>query len=492
MADEDKRMYNDPIGGTESDIGPQIRTDYFQKKALIEAAKETYFGALADVTAMPKNMGKKITRFHYLPILDDRNINDQGLDASGVEVANEVVIEVRGQGSNGTAGEGYLRSFVGNGADAAAALTAAELGVVTWAESAIAAGGLALTTQAGSTNEKYVEVSTTADASAYDLGYRFVVNAAVPGSGNLYGSSKDIGYMTGKMPVLGENGGRVNRVGMKRITISASLEKRGFFDEYTQESLDFDSDAELEQHITREMVMAANELTEDQLQIDLLNGAGVVRFTGDALQDSDLSPEAGGGVADTLVYDDFVKLAIELNNNRTPTSMKLIKGSLMTDTKVVKSARPMYIGAELQPSIMRMKDYHDEKAFIPVAQYADAGNIMNGEVGAVDGFRIIVVPEMAHYAGAGAAVGTNPGYHESGGSYDIYPMLVVGKESFTTVGFQTDGKSVKFKIAHKKPEANIRPEDPYGEIGFMSIKWYYATMILRSERLAVMKTVAEY
>ena len=50
MANE--MMYNDP-GTTESSIGSQIRTDYFYKKALVEAAKETYFGQLADVRAMP-------------------------------------------------------------------------------------------------------------------------------------------------------------------------------------------------------------------------------------------------------------------------------------------------------------------------------------------------------------------------------------------------------------------------------------------------------
>jgi hypothetical protein len=45
--------YNNPVGGTASDIGGQLRTDYYQKKALIEARKLQFFGQLADVTAMP-------------------------------------------------------------------------------------------------------------------------------------------------------------------------------------------------------------------------------------------------------------------------------------------------------------------------------------------------------------------------------------------------------------------------------------------------------
>ena len=388
--------YNDPKGGTASDVGGQIRTDFYAKKALVEAAKEQYFGQLADVTAMPKNMGKTIKRFHYMPILDDRNVTGQGLDGAGASYAN----------------------------------------------------------------------------------------------GNLYGSSKDVGTITTKIPALTEAGGRVNRVGMKRLELEGTIEKFGFFDEYSQESMDFDSDSELMQHLTTESVKAANEITEDQLQIDLLNGAGVVRYAGVATSNATLSGETAGITA--VDYDDLVKLSIELNNNRTPKQTKVISGSRMVDTKVVNAARVMYVGSELVPALMKMTDYHNNKAFIPVAQYAQAGTVIRGEIGAVDAFRIVEVPEMMKFAGVGAAVTVaDAGYHSTSSQYDVFPMLVVGDGAFTTVGFQTDGKTVKFKIKHVRPSENHSSSDPYGETGFYSIKWYYGTMILRAERLALLKTVAE-
>lgn len=46
-------IYNDPAAGSKSSIGTQLRTDQYIKQALIEAKKDVYFGALADVTAMP-------------------------------------------------------------------------------------------------------------------------------------------------------------------------------------------------------------------------------------------------------------------------------------------------------------------------------------------------------------------------------------------------------------------------------------------------------
>ncbi len=75
--------------GQNSTIGKQLRTDMYQKKALIEAAKEQYFGQMADTITMPKHAGKTIKRYHYLPMLDDANINDQGINAAGAIVTQE-------------------------------------------------------------------------------------------------------------------------------------------------------------------------------------------------------------------------------------------------------------------------------------------------------------------------------------------------------------------------------------------------------------------
>ena len=388
-------QYNTP-GTTESTIGEQINTSYYWKMALIEAAKEQYFSPLAEVVSMPKNYGKKIKKYHYLPLLDDRNMNDQGLDAAG----------------------------------------------------------------------------------------------AIYNNGNLYGSSKDIGTISAKLPVLSETGGRVNRVGFTRVTVEGSLERMGFFSEYTQESLDFDTDAELYQHMSREMILGANEINEDALQIDLLNSAGVVRFGGAATSASEITGE--GADISVVTYKGLQRLAITLVDNRTPKQTKVIKGSRMIDTMTVSDGFVMYIGSELQPLIEDMQDTFGNQAFIPVRKYADAGNILNGEIGAVGQFRIVVVPEMQRWAGAGAtATAANAGYRTTSNKYDVFPMLVIGAESFTTIGFQTSGSSAKFKIITKMPgEQTADRNDPYGEKGFASIKWYYGFMPLRPERLAVYKSVA--
>ena len=385
------RTYNDPAGGTASQVGNQFRTDHYLKKALIEARELQYFTPLADVTTMPKNMGKKLKKYHYIPLLDVENVNDQGLDAAGSVISN----------------------------------------------------------------------------------------------GNLYGSSKDIGTIPSKLPSLTENGGRVNRVGFKRKEIEGTFEKFGFFDEYTQESLDFDTDAELRQHINREMLNGAYEMTEDALQIDLLNAAGVVKYAGAATTNA--------GIDNTCVvdYNDLLRLHIDLNNNRTPLKTKVISGTRMVDTRTVAGGRVLYCGSELQPTLEAMVDLHGNPAFVPVHQYAAGSDLLNGEIGSVGHFRVVIVPKMLSWEGAGA---TSPdaAYYSDGTNYNVYPMLVIGDASFSTIGFQTDGKTVKFKIFHKAPgEQTADRTDPYGETGFMSIKWYYGFFTQRSERIGLVKTAAK-
>ena len=481
------RQYN--TGGTTSDIAVagtvngvvqvgQLTEHYFQKKALIELVKETYFGQLADTTSMPKNMGKKIKRYHYLPMLDDRNLNDQGIDAAGVTVLltdYSVTFPV---------------NFTVPDASAAAAVTAIhdninsatrtqQTGIAT--AGAAGSGGTLRTLITMTTNVvRYVSLAKVTTLLAYNGGITYK-----QGSGNLYGSSKDIGSISGKLPALSESGGRVNRVGFKRIELEGTFEKFGFFDEYTQESMDFDSDADLMMHINREMLRGANEITEDALQIDLINAAGVIRYAGAATSNATLVE------ASLVSYSDLMRLSIDLDNNRTPKSTKIITGSRMVDTKVLPSGRVAYMGSELLPTFKAMVDLHGDPAWLPIEKYGDAGTLLNGEAGAVDAFRVVVVPEMMKWAGAGGDATASSNSYETNGRFDVFPILVVGSESFTTIGFQTDGKTVKFKIMHKAPgEATADRTDPFGETGFMSIKWYYGFMTLRGERIALIKTVA--
>jgi N4-gp56 family major capsid protein len=381
-------FYNE--GGNTSTVGTQLQDFYYARDAITEVAKEQYFTQLASTVDMPKHYGQRIKRYIYVPLLDDRNKNDQGIDATGAVIAD----------------------------------------------------------------------------------------------GNLYGSSKDIGKITDKMPVLSESGGRVNRVGFVRKTLEGTFQNYGYFTEYSEDSMDFDTDEQLMTHINREMLTGASQISEALIQADLLNNAGIIKYAGTATSAAEI------GKTSIVTFQDLVNLTTDLDNNRTPKDTKINTGSVKIDTKTINAARLMYIGSELKNTLRKMKDFFDEKAFVGVQHYAAGTTPLRGEIGSIDEFRIIVVPEMMNWTAAGAAATPNDGIHTSNGKANVYPMLVVGSESFTTIGFQSDAKSVKYKIIHKKPSENAGLHNPYGKIGFMSIQWWYGFMVIRPERIALIKTAA--
>lgn len=391
--------YNAPIRGQKSSIdsanSDQMQSFLWLRKSIIEARKEQFFFPLANVKNMPKHYGKTIRVFEYIPLLDDRNVNDQGIDANGVTTVN----------------------------------------------------------------------------------------------GNLYGSSKDIGTIRGKLPVLSENGGRVNRVGFKRLTLEGEISEFGMFTEFTRDSIEFDSDDQLREHLSRELMNGAVQIQEAQIQMDLLASAGVELFAGAATADDEITGE--GATPSLVTYADLMRMDQILTDNRTPRNTTIITGSRFTDTRVIPASRILYVGSELVPHLKTMKDTFLNKAFIEVQHYADAGTLLNGEIGSIESFRVVQVPEMLHWAGAGDVVGTNPGYRETNGKYDVYPMLVVGDDSFTALGFQNDGKKLGINVMTRNyGKEAMDYNDPYGKIGISSMTWYYGMLVYRPERIGVFKSVA--
>lgn len=395
--------YEAPTEGKKSSIDYESESDQmFTFKAIRTAITDPeyprYFSQLSDTEDIPKHMGKAVKIYHYIPLLDDRNINDQGIDATGKKIEN----------------------------------------------------------------------------------------------GNLFGSSRDIGTVVGKLPTLTENGGVVNQVGFSREIITGTIMKLGFFYSFTDEAQNFDSDPELKTHLARETIIGAKKICEFVVQRDLIYGAGVVMFASDTA-----TAVSGMGEDDIISYDDLVVLDRVLTENRLPRSTKVNTGSLKTDTRVLPAARIAYIPPELKSSLRRMTGYHGEPAFIEYQHYADKTTLLQGEIGSVDAFRFIEVENMLYEEGKGleATAGTKVHTATVGDKekVNVYPLLVVGSGSFTALSFMGRKDNLpKFTIYTKMPgrETATLDNDPYGEKGFSSIKWYSGTLLKHPEWIAVLWSAA--
>lgn len=316
-----------------------------------------------------------------------------------------------------------------------------------------------------------------------------------PGYGNLYGSSRDFGVITAKIPLVTEGADRVNRVGITRASVSANLTRVGFFADWTDESTHFDSDMAMRSHFTDELVKGAEQLKEALLQLDLINGAGVVRYAGTATSLATVSAEGAG--AAIIDYNDVIRLSIALDSNRAPKRFTILKGSTLTDTATVNGSRALFIPPELITTFMEMKNSNDTEMFVPVEKYAAQTTVLEGEIGAVAGFRVIVHQEMIKHNGSatgpiGASVSANPGYYATGSRYDVFNCLAVCAESFTSLGFQTNSpEAPKFNLVIKPPgPAMVTLDNPYGNKGLASIQFYYGTLVERSDWIGLLRGVA--
>lgn len=317
--------------------------------------------------------------------------------------------------------------------------------------------------------------------------------------GNLYGSSRSVVDISAGLPLLSEGAGRVNRVGVTRITKEGTLTRMGAFLEYTDE-VDKFSDAKMEMEYYEKMGELAAELYDDYLQKELLGSCGIEYYGGTATSLLEVAGTDGtNAVASDLAYDTILDAEDMLAANYAKMNTSIIDGSRNVGTVPVNASFFAYCGRETVRTLNGLQDDFSQKAFVPARMYAAAGNIAKNEVGAVHSTRFIQAQRMMKYDGGGAKVGANPtgGYKyttltaaqatdrgQTGGAgnyYDGLPIIYVTKGAFATVGLQGN-KKIQFKA--KKPGPDIEIADPYGLQGIYSFNFFAGSIVLEPEKMA--------
>jgi N4-gp56 family major capsid protein len=128
-------------------------------------------------------------------------------------------------------------------------------------------------------------------------------------------------------------------------------------------------------------------------------------------------------------------------------------------------------------------DIRNVSGFKTVVEYANPGQALPGECGAIEKIRFILTSLWKPWLAAGGntssadganarlSSGTAPG---SGAvACDIYPMVVVARDAYAVVRLQGMG-SVNVSVLHPKPAAS----DPLGQRGSVGWKTWYAAAIL--------------
>jgi N4-gp56 family major capsid protein len=118
-------------------------------------------------------------------------------------------------------------------------------------------------------------------------------------------------------------------------------------------------------------------------------------------------------------------------------------------------------------------DVEDLDGFIPVHKYATGSPLSEYEIGSVKDCRIILTPQLEPFFGAGSA-NTTGVLSQGGTNVDVYPLVVMAEEFWGTTDL-AGSSNVGVKV---KPPGEMTQDDPLGQRGFASWKfWYCATRL---------------
>jgi N4-gp56 family major capsid protein len=422
-------------GTTSTGIDEQYNDKFWSKGAIQEAQKKRVFTQLGDRLTQPKHYGDRIVKERQFPILHELNKIDGGVDATTASIVLSTFFAYNEAGT--LVGTFETRDY----ATATDAQTAAS--------------------DAAGANGK-------------------VLN----GAGSIYGGDADHAVVKSTFPSLTEEGGNVNAVNTKSVTVEGFVKEFGIHTKFTQRALDMDSRTGLLARKSKELGEAKGDMYEAQVQADLIAASELNRTFGGEVATSLATCDRDA----VLTYADLRLMEQELKRLLVPHDTKIITGSNKIDTKVVGKAFYVYVGQELTPTLEDMQ-HLGVNVWKPIEAYKAAGVTAEGEIGSIGRFRFIEVDNMQKYRGVGVEDGEadtsadTAGFHSStnaagNDAFDVFPVLFVGSDSFATVGFE--GDSSRIKTAMPKADAH---NDPFGKNGSVSISWFFGTLIYKAERI---------
>lgn len=297
---------------------------------------------------------------------------------------------------------------------------------------------------------------------------------------------------------LAEGASGVNKRTLAKITMEATLARYGEMIDYTDEVELFSEDV-IQVRYREELGELANSRMEDLIQMDML-GTPTVLYAGAATSmgtiGAGVAADGSTDAAYKVSYDLIRRAARKLLRNRAKKTTQMVTGTNKIDTRTVNSAYYAVIGADVKADLedlTRGTSYERKFAFIPVHEYAAAGNLAENEVGAMHETRFIEAEGAVVYRGKGAvppqnyvgnlsitgATDLTSADPADRGNFDVFPILYPTQGAFATVGLKGNDK-ITFKA--KSPDV-VDSGNTYGTTGFFSYNFFYAGIILEPEKL---------
>lgn len=164
--------------------------------------------------------------------------------------------------------------------------------------------------------------------------------------------------------------------------------------------------------------------------------------------------------------------------NLLRNSIRNLKSQRAKPITTMVSASPKYATEAVAPGWVAFahtdveQDIRDLSGFTPVERYGNYSPISDHECGKVEQIRFILSPVLTPFAGAGS--GTANGCVVTGSNVDVYPVVIVSKNSYATVPLK-GANSMSPRVVN--PD-RIDKSDILGQRGYVGWKMYFAALIL--------------
>lgn len=299
-----------------------------------------------------------------------------------------------------------------------------------------------------------------------------------------------------------EGQGPSNKVTLVDSTINAHITQFGEMIDYT-EDIELFSDLDFQKRAYEELGRRAKDIIDDLHQLTLLSTTNTI-FSGAATSLATMGNGIAAGTPDAVTNVNAVEESYKINYKliqsvvkrltkyNVPKMKKMVTGLLEYKTTPIPDCYVAICGPDVKmdiENIIRSTPKNDEFAFKGVEQYAKGTQVFNGEFGCVGDIRFVCYDKMFVEEGVGAAVdgGYVGGLSHTNNKFDVFPILIIGQDSFATIRLQGMGA---FEFNSMSPKQALSMENPYANKGFFSYKFWYGSAILRPERVLRINVLA--
>ncbi len=187
---------------------------------------------------------------------------------------------------------------------------------------------------------------------------------------------------------------------------------------------------------------------------------------------------AGNVASRALVASKITLLALrKVSRNLQANHAKRITGilapSVSIATKPVEASYLVFVSTDAEA------DIRDLPGFVHVSAYGNRKPVHPQELGSCENYRFITSPELAPYAGAGAAIGSTGLMGTT--NVDVYPFIVVGEDAWGQLALRGADSIDPTYI----PPGQKDKSDPLGQRGYIGAKFYMQCTLLNEGWMAI-------